>query len=231
MQQVIWTVIRSGKAKDVFATFKQFGVTGCTSAMNRTAGIRCRASVLACLFLVVAFVPGCLMHSFGQGSRADMHGPASPQAQGKAIIKEVQAEQLVVTLEVPPLHSGEAAKLWVRVADRESSTFRSDARVAMSIFPLAPGMGSRAGTGTMTHVVTWNAADSAYVVVHRFEAIGSHEIMAEVHSAEVPDRPPVVVAVRQEVTSAVDRASRRFLVPLFVLSAAAMLGIMAFMFR
>jgi len=132
-------------------------------------GFRGRARVLECLlFPVVAFVPGCMVHSFGQGSRADMHGPASPQAQGKAIIKEVEADELVVTLEVPPLHSGEAVKLRVRVADREFNTFRSDAHVAMSIFPLVPGNGSRAATGTMTHVVTWNAADSAYVVVHRF---------------------------------------------------------------
>lgn len=38
MQQMIWAVIRSGKAREVFATLKQLGVLGCTVSSVRGFG-------------------------------------------------------------------------------------------------------------------------------------------------------------------------------------------------
>ena len=194
---------------------------------------RARSAGLAGILLVAPFLGGCLMHSFGQGTRADMHGRPGTDRQTKLLEKEVQRDDFTATLEVPPLRAGKESELTVKVRDSRDGTPIRKARVSIGIISLEGGASIRPGPGgnSITLAAQEDSVPGVYVARHRFEEPGPVEIVAEIlTSDEWTRRPPLVVAARQDVFSGVDTMSRRMRTPLFVLGAVGMLVMMgAFM--
>ena len=202
--------------------------------MNRTrGGVRTRIVALGVTLLVLPFLGACVMHSFGQGARADMHGSPAADRQTTTLVKEVQRDDVTVTLEVPPLRAGKESELLVKVRGSGSNAPIRGARVSIAVVPLQVGDAHEPSRGgrTVTILPKEGSHPGVYVASHTFEKVGSYEIVAEVHAGfESGYHTPLVVAARQDVFSGMDTMSRRVRAPLFVLGALGMLVMMgAFM--
>jgi hypothetical protein len=163
-----------------------------------------------------------------------MHGSSADEGRITTVVKEVQRDDVTVTLEVPPLRVGKEAALRVGVHDRGSSAPVRDARVSIAFRPLQAGAASEPRPGSRAVVLLAEEGSSlgVYLATHTFEKLGTYEIVAEVHAgSESADHPPLVVTARQEVCVGTGTVSRRGHTPLFVLGALGMLVMMgAFMF-
>lgn len=195
-------------------------------------GVRIRIAALGITLLVVPFLGACLMHSFGQGVPADMHRSRSADRRTTTLVKEVQRDDVTVTLEVPPLRAGRESELLVKVRGSGSNAPIRGTRVSIAVVPLQAGAAHEPSPGGSTVTILPREANpGVYVASHTFDNLGSYEIVAEVHAGfESGYHTPLVVAARQEVFSGMDTMSRRARTPLFVLGALGMLVMMgAFM--
>lgn len=185
--------------------------------------------LLGCILLAIPLLGGCFMHSFGQGARADMHGRPAVDRQVTTLVKEVQGDDVTATLEIPPLRAGKESELIVRVRDSGDGEPIRGARVSIAVMSLRGTGDPEPGGGTVTYHAEASSHAGVYVASHRFEQIGSYEIMAEIHAgAESTYQPMLVVSARQDAFSEMGSVSRKMRTPLFVLGAAGMLVMMGF---
>jgi len=193
----------------------------------------------ALVFLALPFLGGCLAHPLMRGcgggmGHVDHAGDANhgEHAASAALVKEVQRDDLTVTLEVPPLRAGEAAFLTVRVHDSQTGEPQSGALVLVVVRALEPPAREDAeGASPATAVPRQSEGGGrgVYQLTHRFEEAGRYEILAKVQAGdEGLDRPPVVVVVEQHVAPESPGAGR-FKTPMLVLGSIGMALMMGFM--
>ena len=165
--------------------------------------------------------------------RSQAHGHA--RAPGPRTMKEVRSHNLAVTLEVPPLFTGQEETLTVRVSELASSAPVGGASVSVLVGWLDPRSGGRAVeelASTTSLQATEGSEKGVYRATHRFENQGANQILAEVRAREPqPGEPPIVVdvAVRPIVFDGRPMGGARSAMPMLVLGGLAMAVMMGLM--
>lgn len=193
-----------------------------------------RIAALVCALVAVPFLDGCFMHSYGPGMMDGTHGSPADAGRVTTLVKEVQRDDVTVTLEVPPLRVGQEASLRVSVYDHGGSAPIRDARVSVKVLPLVAGADrepSPRSRGVVLQAET-AASPGVYLAAYTFEELGTYEIVVEVRAGvESGTHVPLVVTARQEARAEKEPVSRHGHYPFLVLGMVMMLVMMgAFMF-
>lgn len=145
-----------------------------------------------------------ILLSFGgcMAPMSEMMGIQKEVEAGQAEVKEVQEGDLRINMEVPDLATGEESILTLRLKETPTDKPIVGAKVTAMIQPMA-GPGGENSKKTVHDTAEREAAETVegtYLLRHRFEAPGWHEITFKIWKpGDDPIAPPILIRTRKEV--------------------------------
>ncbi len=153
----------------------------------------------------------------------------SSQRLGNTIVKEFHKKDMKISLEIPPLLSGEEISIIIRINDITGNKPVSGAKVISMVQRLEQS-GHLHAPEPIGYKTKEIYGKGLYISKHRFEKDGLHEITVKVMNIEGNDiDPPIVISTIQKVGHQNSQDIKSAFKPMVILGGIAMVAMMVFM--